>query len=438
MKIKIMTSAAIAYIKQNIGSLLHYYENGDDPEKWLKEKFNKECFVAVDILEFEDFTLVVSPDKPSSEDSLNSKVLYSKMMSLNDSFATDERLWAGLSHTIFYDYMLKRWPKYYDKESILNHFFFNQSKPRCYLVNTISRLWWLGRKLYNENFDNCWAMLDYISHDINGYAFTLFGSNWSNSKRTLELFMKAIFKYENETNNKVYRELFNDSLKFTNCFGGIYIIDACSDTFVVDTIYQYLVTRQQERVRESEYNKLNNVKTSGIEKFDNIVKALNRIGGIGSLNDLYDSYAFIVGKGLSSAQMSYIKDSLNENYIDSSFFKGKPIFYKVTLNHKKYWKISDEYLIKENFQRRNDFSNKLIEGLNPDEKLIFNVINTITNEKISINNIIMFKQQIMIVRPDIIRFDVFVVEKINSLYRKGLLEKIGKDLYKKSFRIKIK
>ena len=119
MKIQIMTTEAIAYAKKNIDELIPHYKNGEQPSKWLKECLGKDPFVTVEALEFEDFELQVSPSKPSADDAFNTKLLYSKMKTLNDSFASDERLWAGLSHTVFYDYLLKRWPDYFDKSDIL-------------------------------------------------------------------------------------------------------------------------------------------------------------------------------------------------------------------------------------------------------------------------------------------------------------------------------
>jgi len=280
--------------------------------------------------------------------------------------------------------------------------------------------------------------MNYISHDINGYAFTLFGSNWSNSCRTLTLFMKAIIKYEKESGNKVYRELFNDALKYTNCFGGIYIIDACDDEFVIENIYFYVSSRFDERKKEAEYNKLNNVRTSGVEKFDNIVKAINKIGGTGSLSQINEAYSEIIGKELSQAQKDYIKESIDEHYIESNSFKGNCVFYRIQVGEKTLWKVANDYLIKDNYYQRNEYTNTQIESLEDKENLLFNTINSIRGEKISIDDIKGFKQQIILNYNDIENFDGFVKENINKLCKRGLLEKIDASLYKKTFRIKIK
>lgn len=153
MKLKIMTSEAIAYVKENIDLLTDYYKNGEDPEDWIKAKIKKPAFKQIDALEFDDFKLFLTDDKPSSTDVENIKIFYSNLKDINDSFASDERLWAGLCHTLFYDYMLKRWPDKLTSKDILKHFFFNCGKPRCYMLNTLSKLWWIGRKSYVEESD---------------------------------------------------------------------------------------------------------------------------------------------------------------------------------------------------------------------------------------------------------------------------------------------
>ena len=280
--------------------------------------------------------------------------------------------------------------------------------------------------------------MDYISHDINGYAFTLFGSNWSNSKRTLSLFMKSIFKYESETGKSVYRELFNDAMKFMNCLGGTYIVDACDDDFVIDSVTNFIKTRAEERAKEAEENKLNNVKTTGIEKFDTVIKAINKIGGMGSLVQIEQAYSDLISKTLSQAQKDYIKEALDENCIDSSSYKGKPIFYKIVVDGKQVWKVANEYLIKDNRESRNTFFTSQIENLSGHEHLLFNTINCIRGEKISLEDIRGFKQQIITANPEIANYEAFIKENVKALSTKGFLEKIDDGTYRKSFYIKIK
>ena len=107
MKIKIMTAEAVAFVKNNMDSLVCYYKNKENPMVWIKQKIGKDAFVEVPSLDFEECELLISTDVPSANEGANVKLFYLNYMQLNDSFATDERLWAGLAHTVYYEYMLK-------------------------------------------------------------------------------------------------------------------------------------------------------------------------------------------------------------------------------------------------------------------------------------------------------------------------------------------
>lgn len=436
MKLKIMTTEAISYVKENIDMLTNFYKDGADPEKWIKEKIGKSAFVEISDLEFEDFNLIITSDKPSSTDIENIKILYTGLKDLNDSFATDERLWAGLSHTLFYDYLLKRWPDKYSSKDILNHFFFEGSKPRCFMVNTLARLWWLGRKTYVEGSDNNFEVLDYIAHDINGYAFTLFGSNWSNSERSRKLFFESIFKYENDTNETVGRNLFNDVMQYMNGICGIYAIDACDDEFIKNKIYDYIKERNQYLKEQKESNREENVKSTGIDKLDNIVKALNNIGGFGTYKELLLSLEKVYGSELTQAQIDYMNTSLNSYCPDARDYNGKPLFHLMYENGIKKFKISIDHLYNSNIETINEFTNKQIENQTDDESIVFNIITTIKNAKFSVNDILVYKTQLVNLHPEIKEIDLFIIKTLESIKTKGIIEKLDKNVYRKAYNLK--
>lgn len=250
MKLQIMTEKALIFIKENIASLMIHYINNEDPQVWLRIKLGQPPFVEIDAIEFEEFELFMDEKDPSTYDIDNIKLFYTKLKSINDSFASDERLWAGLAHTHFYSYMQKRWDlkslsEKAQQKSVINHYFFQPNRQRSYMINTLARLWWFGRKTYqSEKIENPFEILDYISHDINGYGFTMFGSNWSNNSRTLMLFFDGIIKYTSETGLKVKRVPFNNALKYINMLGGVYFLDSCDKEFIVDKIYKFVIDNQ--------------------------------------------------------------------------------------------------------------------------------------------------------------------------------------------------
>lgn len=431
-----MTIEALKYVKENIKCLTTYYATGADPQVWLKEKLGKEAFIEVPELEFDDCDLLITEDAPSANDGENIKLFYLNFKDINDSFASDERLWAGLTHTVYYDYMLKRWPKGTDPANIINHFFF-AGGPRSYMMNTLSRLWWYGRKTYREGEENPWRIFDYFIHDINGFGFTLFGSNWSNSEHSLDLFFNAIFEYTQENNRKVDRQLFNDARVYTTCLCGIYVLDACDDRFIVDKIKMYLYQRYAERTSEAEHNRLNNIRVTGIERFDNIIRAFNLIGGHGTYSALISAYETVVQKKISLADKSYIDKQLKINCPDTNQYSGKPMFYRITFNGVKGFKIANEYLTKENVQKRREFICDQIEELSDYERWTLNFITAIRKDKFHLDELLQFNAQYKAQHIEVENPEKVMKETVNLLREKGLLEFIGNGMLKKAYNLRV-
>ena len=436
MKLEIMRSDAVAYVKKNIDTLLVHYNKGEDPKVWLSEAIGSPAFQTVDALEFEDFTLCTDEEKPASTDVINIKLFYTKLSQLNDSFASDERLWAGLSHTLFYEYMRKRWPGENTSKEIINHYFF-QGGTRSYMVNTLARLWWLGKKLYRRDGDNHFINLDYIGHDINGYSFTLFGSNWTNSELMLNTFFDAVFQYTKNSGNKVGRELFNDTMQYVNFLSGIYILDACDRQFIIDKLVEFLGVRSLEIIREKESNRLNNVKTTGVEKLDNLLKALNKIGGHGKLNEIISAYEEITQVKASTATKEYIANQLEKNCPEKRNYSGKPMFYFIRVTEGNVWKIANEYLIRDNLKKRKALMDSQINSLDQNNRLVFNLITAINSNKFKTEELVSFSQHLATVFSTVEEAKSIIKEGVKALSEKGLIEKIEDNTYRKSFSIKI-
>lgn len=440
MKIKIMTNEALVYVKTNINSLLDKYLSRENPEIWIKEKIGKSAFVEVEALDFEVLSLVEDKDKPSSTDVQNMKLFYDNFKSINDSFATDERLWAGLSHTLYYDYLLNRWPlkdiKENDKiaDSILNHFFFKLGKPRCYMVNTLARLWWISKKTYQSSEPDPYYILNYISHDINGYAFTLFGSNWSNSEKTLRLFFEGVFKFEKEKNISVGRDLINDAMKYTNCLCGILTIDACRPDFVIDKIYNYLIERNKQLQDIAQYKKENNIKSTGIKDLDAIIDALNQLGGSADYRHIYEKYGILTGKKMTSSKEATIRKTIEVYSPDSKLYNGKKaIFYKNKEAGKGNWMLSDEYLINSNKREKLLSIESLSSDLDDWQKDLIEII-TEMNDVFTINDFKKYKVVILQKHPDIKKYDSKLKQVLEQLRNKDIIVLASKGKYKKNFK----
>ena len=108
MKLYIMKREALEMFKANLPVVYGKYYT-EKTNQWITDICGEDPFI-----EFKDVTEFKLADlnsdlTPGEIDLNNCKILYEKLQFLSESQASDERLWAGLAHTTFYDYMRKRW-----------------------------------------------------------------------------------------------------------------------------------------------------------------------------------------------------------------------------------------------------------------------------------------------------------------------------------------
>ena len=225
MKLRFLSTEALNVLKNTVS--LHT-ENYNTPDNlWIrKEVLSTKIFIdfKTDVNKFE-----LNPEKDDLE---NIKILYENLKILTDTQAADERLWAGLCHDIFWKYMQQRWNlnKAVDKtQYILKNYFFAHGQKRSLITNALAKLWWIGRLTYNSNFENPFMLTEYLSKDINGRGFPLFGSNFSNNRTVLHTFLLTLKEFE-ENNNSLSRELFLEMIKFMNMLSGKYLLEYLGST----------------------------------------------------------------------------------------------------------------------------------------------------------------------------------------------------------------
>ena len=181
MKIYFMKEEALYYFKTNVEIFKHEYLNKDN--NWIIEKyksFKGESPFSEFKLEVPDFTLETNQEKPEYN---NVKKLYDALKDLSNIQATDERLWAGLAHYNFWNYMLYRgkFTNDINKNKILSDFFFQSSKRRNLITHSLSRLWWIGRLTYDKKRQNPYEALEYLKTDFRTKVLSLFSSNFTSN-----------------------------------------------------------------------------------------------------------------------------------------------------------------------------------------------------------------------------------------------------------------
>ena len=110
MIIHFLKDDCLVALKTNIaGNVRHYSELQND---WVYEFFDGENPFMEYKFQIDDFqfdTELSEGHDLGKQEVENVIRLYSAMKNLTDTQATDERLWVGLAHGDFWNYMQKRW-----------------------------------------------------------------------------------------------------------------------------------------------------------------------------------------------------------------------------------------------------------------------------------------------------------------------------------------
>lgn len=245
MKLYIMKTKALEVLKDNL-PLIYVKYFTEPTNKWIEELYGENPFI-----EFKDvpeFSLApLDADLAKGEiDLRNCKILYEKLMFLSESQACDERLWAGLTHSTFYDYMRRRWgygygkkPKTAKKEAgeIKTRFFYQGSGRGGFYRNTLSKCWWVGHNTYDpDNTVNHFEKLDIIgSNDISTKISDIFHNNTFASNPYIFTAIVNALKYFKEENKTLQTQAhIRPALQYLNAVGGSVVIDCLEQDEITD------------------------------------------------------------------------------------------------------------------------------------------------------------------------------------------------------------
>lgn len=239
MKLYIMKKEALNTLKENLPEVYgRYYK--EDNNKWISEVCGENPFIEFrDVPDFE-LTKLDSDWKPGEVDLNNCKILYEKLKFLSESQASDERLWAGLAHSTFYDYMCRRWkyghgrhPKAKDREAgeICSRFFLKGGGRGSLFRNTLAKYWWVGHNSYDpSNTENHFENLDVIGVvDFVSKVHEIYHSNNFSSNPNVRLaIIDSLRKFNEEGKKLIVKDHIRPALQYLNVVGGSVVIDCLS------------------------------------------------------------------------------------------------------------------------------------------------------------------------------------------------------------------
>lgn len=245
MKLYFMKRDALEILKSNLQYTYTKYFT-EQTNDWLWDVCGGNPFV--EFRDVPDFQLSdLNSDLGKGEiDLINCKIIFRNLMFLSESQASDERVWAGLAHSEFYDYMRRRWN--YDKTKPINakksigeiktRFFFVGGTRGGFYRNSLSKCWWVGRNTFDKAAVNQFEKLDIIgSNDLSTKITDIFYSNtFSSNPVILSGIIKGMKYFKDEGINVATREHMRPTLQLLNAIGGSALLD-CLDADEIADIF---------------------------------------------------------------------------------------------------------------------------------------------------------------------------------------------------------
>lgn len=239
MNLKFMREEALAYFKENFK---YNYQNYflDSPD-WIYEKYENPLEESRILAS--DFSLDMTQKEVSIGDCNNVRIMYKNLKHISNTQAMDERLWAGLSHSIFWDYLQYRTKISEEKiteNKILFSYFFKRGGKRILVINPLTRLWWVGRQVYDpSNEEDPFYALEFLKRDFSTKVLNLFSYNYTNNPKIVRAILVALAQLEKENNIVIARNPYLKILKYLNMLGGSIILDSLEQEEIVEKIKKY-------------------------------------------------------------------------------------------------------------------------------------------------------------------------------------------------------
>lgn len=244
MKVHFLTENALEALRTNLkGNLRHY---ADDTNEWIYDYFGSDNPFVEYKQEFPTFKLSFNKEIYIGKNDVNNIIaLYSAMKALTDTQATDERLWAGMCHYDFYEYLRERWQAFdyrsLNEQNVKSRFFFAHSKKRSLITNSLSKLWWVGRLTYDESRADPFELTKYMEYYITSAATPLFSNNYTSNKQIVIGLLSALKNLENDGYNISNRKkVLVEATKYLNVLGGTYILDYFTSEEIEEKVIKYM------------------------------------------------------------------------------------------------------------------------------------------------------------------------------------------------------
>lgn len=228
-KANFIREAHLDRLRQNIAPNAKRYTS---KKSWISEYFGGDEWSLQSSIDLpDDITLQIPRSKSELLDLENTKVLYTALKHLTPVQASDERLWAYLTHVTFWDYMAERWPaaqhegKAKFAENIQTHYFFMSDRPRALVRNGLARLWWYGYTTYDATRKDPFELTAVLLKNLD-VAGSILERAFSRNAAATRALLAVLLECEKKGAPFYERNGIRELVKYFVRIGGVTIIDA--------------------------------------------------------------------------------------------------------------------------------------------------------------------------------------------------------------------
>lgn len=139
-------------------------------------------------------------------------------------------MWFTMLNTVYLDYLLASLKQVANHQNfdqhIKNYLFFYGSTIRAQLTQRLSKYWWVGKRLYDEqnaDTDPYWLIRFFCELDLSGKAISFFASKLTNNQDIALGIVEGIYARRDRVKN--VKETYSYINKHFNMIGGVKVLD---------------------------------------------------------------------------------------------------------------------------------------------------------------------------------------------------------------------
>lgn len=243
MNIKYCTDDFLEEFKTNFDSYISMYidKNGEKISEVFNSKEIKEGKVEFEYKPLKTYKNSSNPERD------NIKIIYESLNHLTPVQASQEKLWVAMYNTYYIDHLFNYIDSNKDEKNfetrLKGSVVFTHGVNRSLIVQNLSRMWWLGYYLYDENNkENPYELLDFYTSigDIVGRSTVFFSSNLTANKNLRFGIIEGIRELVEVGHIKHQRVHYTNINKYFNLLGGVKILDIMSRDRVKNKTIEHL------------------------------------------------------------------------------------------------------------------------------------------------------------------------------------------------------